>query len=294
MPADPTNQDEYEQSWIVRDHHRLGIQRYPHPDHQVDPDAAGPLVVLVPGMGVPAGYYRPFIRLLRRQRFRVATLDLRGTGASTPTPTRTTRYGYAELAGDLGAVLDHLVPESRPEPVVLLGHSLGGQLCLLHLATTEDERVAGTALITTGFAYWRAYRGWKRYGVLPFTQLVGATAGVLGVWPGWGFGGRQASGVIRDWAYTGRTGHLPPVEGADVTGALRELRTPVLAASVDHDQFTPPETIDAVCRLLRSAPVEREHFPASVTGRVDHFRWARTPGPIADRVGAFVTSVTGG
>ena len=298
-------QPEYEQTWISRDGHRLGLRRYPPParpdlpqhpaaaDSDVDSDA-GPLVLLVPGMGVPAGYYGPFVRSLREQRIRVAALDLRGTGDSQPTPTRGSRYGYAELAGDLGAALDRLAPDSATDRVVLLGHSLGGQLSLLHLAASEDKRVTGLALVAAGLPHWRSYRGWMRYAVWPFAIAIDATASLLGVWPGWGFGGRQSSGVMRDWAYTGRTARLPPLDGVDVHSALRQLEIPVLAVSVDHDQFTPRASVDQLCELVPSAGLEREHYPAASTGKLDHFRWARTPGPIADRVARFVHTVSAG
>ena len=78
------------------------------------PDA--PLVVVVPAMGTPARYYRFFAADLRAAGIRPAVVDLRGTGASTPRPTRASRYGYAELAEDIDAVLRLLPGAARDAP----------------------------------------------------------------------------------------------------------------------------------------------------------------------------------
>ncbi|GAB3957438.1 hypothetical protein GCM10027614_72910 [Micromonospora vulcania] len=109
----------------------------------------------------------------------------------------------------MGDVLSALKPRLDGRTRLLLGHSLGGQAALLHLALHGSAAVDGLALIAVGVPHWRSYPGARGLGVLPYTQGIAATAALLGVWPGWGFGGRQARGVIRDWAYTARTGRFP-------------------------------------------------------------------------------------
>src|SRR5690606_6758740 len=156
----------------------------------------------------------------------VAVVDLRGTGASTPPASRRSRYGYAELTDDVGAVLEHLKPRRDGRRVLLLGHSLGGQACLLHLARTGGADVDGLALVAVGLPYWRSYQDIRKL-VVPYAHAISAISAVLGYWPGWGFGGRQARGVIRDWAHTARTGRFPLIYGVDLTGTVAALRLPV-------------------------------------------------------------------
>ncbi|HEY3007003.1 MAG TPA: alpha/beta fold hydrolase [Micromonosporaceae bacterium] len=285
MPTDGTPPPgvEYVQEHIDRRADRLGIQVYPEPD-----DGGGaPVAVLWPAMGVPARYYRPFARQLRAAGLAVVVADLRGTGSSTPRPSRASRYGYAELATDVGAVLDELKPRLDGRPVVLIGHSLGGQACLLHLALDGRADVAGVGLVAVGLPYWRQYR-WSRRGVLPYSQAIAGVATVMGYWPGWTFGGRQARGVIRDWAHTARTGSYPSLAGADAETALRRVTTPVLAISVEGDQYTPASTVDHLTAKLAAARVVREHYTAAQAGApLGHFAWVRAGGPLADRIAAF-------
>ncbi|WP_018253326.1 alpha/beta hydrolase family protein [Salinispora mooreana] len=279
---------DYQQEFVEVDGARLGLQIYPEPAETAD----APLVLISPAMGVSARYYRPFATALRAAGLAVAVADLRGTGASTPRPSRRCRYGYAELTTDVGAVLAALKEHRKGRRTLLLGHSLGGQTALLHLALNPEHDVDGLALVAVGLPWWRTYPpGARGYGVLPFTQTIAATTRLLGVWPGWGFGGRQARGVVRDWAYTARTGCFPRLDGVDAEAALRHLRTPVLAVSVDNDQYTPHETLDHLCAKLTSAPIARERHRAEPNGsRLDHFNWTRAAAsPLATRIARFAT-----
>ncbi|MDG4758982.1 alpha/beta fold hydrolase [Micromonospora sp. WMMD710] len=279
---------EYAQEFVDVDGARLGVQVYPEP---AGPPGA-PVVLIWPAMGVRARYYRPFAAALRAAGLAVIVADLRGTGTSTPAPSRADRHGYTELAGDIGAVLAALKPRLDGRTRLLLGHSLGGQAALLHLAVHGGDDVDGLVLVAVGIPYWRAYPGLRGVGVLPYTQGIAATAALLGVWPGWGFGGRQARGVIRDWAHTARTGRFPQLDGTDTEAAVRAVRTPMLAVSVDDDQYTPHETMDHLCAKLTGAAVARERYTvAQAGGALDHFTWVRASAPLAGRIARFAASL---
>ena len=276
---------EYVQEFVQVDGARLGVQVYPEPAGVRD----APVVLISPAMGVRARYYRPFAAALRDAGLAVIVADLRGTGESTPRPSRACRYGYAELAADIGAVRTALKERLDGRRTLLLGHSLGGHAAVLHLALHGEQEVDGLALVAVGLPYWRDFTGLRRYGVLPYTQGIAATTRLLGVWPGWGFGGRQAPGVIRDWAHTARTGRFPQLGGVDAEAAVSRIRTPVLAVSVEGDQYTPHPTLDRLCAKLTSARVERERYHAE--GTVDHFTWVRAAAPLAARIADFTAGL---
>ncbi len=277
----------YAQEYVDRGTDRVGLHVYPTPE-----DPSAPLVVVWPAMGVPARYDRPRAAELTGAGLAVVVADLRGTGASTPPPSRRSRYGLAELVDDVGAVQEALkstVDGRRAS--LLLGHSLGGQAALLHLAT-RTSTVDGLVLVAVGLPYFRAYPGRRPATVLPYTQSIVAATRLLGVWPGWGFGGRQARGVIRDWGYTARHGRYPRLGGVDVEAALRAMGTPVLAVNVAGDDFTPQSTLDHLLAKRTSARVTREHY--AVPGEaLDHFRWVRASGPLAARIAGFAAGLAG-
>ncbi|MFD3377589.1 MULTISPECIES: alpha/beta fold hydrolase [unclassified Streptomyces] len=79
---------------------------------------AGPLVVVVHGMGDSREAYRFFTPALVEAGYRVAAVDLRGHGESSVGWASCTR---TDLAGDVIALVKHL-----GGPAVLVGHSIAG------------------------------------------------------------------------------------------------------------------------------------------------------------------------
>lgn len=274
----------YVQDHIDHDGQRLGVHRYPAAD--------GPSVLLLPAMGVPAGYYRRFALELSALGLGVAVADLRGTGASTPRAVRAQRYGYAELVADVPVVLDHLHGHGfLDRPLLLIGHSLGGHVGSLHLATEPSSPVRAMALIACGIPWHRVY-GWRAPMVHGMATGLRATARVLGHWPGVGFAGRQTHGVIRDWAHTVHTGRLPGPGGMDTDAALAGVRRPVYAVTVADDQFTPPATTEHMVGKFASSAVSTHHYTVEEAGgKLDHFLWARSSAALAGRIAKFAAGM---
>jgi predicted alpha/beta hydrolase len=99
---------------LDRGRERLALHVYPEPANRT-----AAMVIMWPAMGTPARYYRPFAAQLLERGLGVVLVDLRGTGASTPRPSRESRYGYADLAADVGAVLDAVKPRRDGCRVIL-------------------------------------------------------------------------------------------------------------------------------------------------------------------------------
>ncbi|MEV0437582.1 alpha/beta fold hydrolase [Streptomyces spectabilis] len=256
-----------------------------------------PAVLVVPAMGTPARFYRHFARELHGAGLTALTVDLRGQGESTPhvRDAAARDHGYRViLEEDLGAVVDAVRAELGPEPpLFLLGHSLGGQLALLHAAARPGP-VDGVALVASGTVWYRAYGTLRAPLLLLATTLIAATATLLGRWPGarLGFGGDQATGVMRDWARQGRTGRYRPGGSArDYESALRALDVPVLAVSVENDTYAPASAVDHLVGKAAGARVTRWRYTEREAGaRLDHFAWTRAAGPLARRIARWATA----
>src|SRR5699024_643373 len=199
-------------------------------------DPHAPVVLVLPAMGVPAGYYGPFVDELARTGVTAAVADYTGQAESRPRAGRGRDLGYDDLAhGWLPAVVAELRRE-RPGPVVALGHSLGGHLLAAHLSDGEPVVDAGV-LIGSGTPHWRALHGLK---TLAQAQLIGVVSRALGYWPGerLGFGGTQPRTLIREWAAFSRTGRLAP-RGRDVADGLRGHSLPLLVVDLEGDTLAP-------------------------------------------------------
>lgn len=115
----------------------------------------GTPVVLLHGLGEHAGYYNDTVPELLRHDLRVVVPDLLGFGRSGKPGGD---YKLTDQARYLHGVLNALFID---EPVVLVGHSMGGQIAL-HFALAWPEKVkalvllapAGIEVFTPGEGAW--------------------------------------------------------------------------------------------------------------------------------------------
>ena len=254
---------------------------------------SAPFVLVMPAMGVPAGYYGPFVDELARHGLAAGVADYTGQDESLPHVGRGRDLGYDDLAhGWLPAVVD-AVRRQHDGPVVALGHSLGGHVLAAHLAGPTPA-VDAAVLIGSGTPHWRAQQGVK---TLAQTQLIAVISRLCGFWPGarLGFGGTQAVTLMREWAAFSRTGRLAP-GGRDIASELAERTLPLLVVDLDNDTLAPPAAVDELVQLFAGADVERFTFTkaADAPGKaVNHYSFARSPEIIGERIAAWVTGRVG-
>ncbi|MET1076314.1 MAG: alpha/beta fold hydrolase [Umezawaea sp.] len=247
-------------------------------------DDRAPVLLVVPAMGIVATYYDPLARGLSQAGFPVVVCDLRGHGGSTPAVSRASRFGQQEMvAVDLPAAVAAARREFPGRPVVLLGHSIGGQLAVAYLGRPEAD-VDGLALIASGTPHHRVYPRSRGLRVLLGTQSAALLGRAWGYFPGdrVGFGGRESSGVITDWARFARTGRFRP-DGADLDyeRAMSTVDVPVLVVSVEGDLMHTPAAMAELTGKLGSTRVTSLRYTAADAGqKLDRYRWVRVPGPL--------------
>jgi predicted alpha/beta hydrolase len=253
--------------------------------HPVTPDAPRPVVVMVPGLGVPAGYYEPFAGGLSARGFDVAIGEMRGQGDSRPRPSASSVYGYHELVSvDFPAIFEvvrNRFPASTP---YLLGHSMGGQLAVMY-ASRIRGRLGGLILIASGTPYHRGFRGLSGPGMLMGATAISMTANLAGFWPGdriavGGFG-RQSRVLISDWARLSRTGRFVPV-GADIDYEERigRLKLPILSITMTGDDLAPPSSAGHLLAKMPKSDVTSWHQPEPL----GHNGWIRQCGSTVDQI----------
>lgn len=254
------------------------------------------MILIGPAMGTPARVYAPLAEALAAQGLNAAVIELRGIGSSSLRAGKRVDYGYRTMQSlDWEAACKTLRVRFSDSPLFLLGHSLGGQLAVLH-AAAQPQGLVGVALVAAGSVYYRGWSGFKSVGILAFTQFAGATAGLLGYFPGkrLGFGGTEAKTLMQDWARLARTGRFDCVgNGIDYEAAIAQLCLPVLGLSFEHDGFAPHRAQQNLLNKLTHAAVTHLALSAQDTGqRLDHYSWIRKPDAVVARVRDWVRTIT--
>ena len=241
----------------------------------------------LPALGVAARHYLPFAEALAGRGVAVFLHEWRGHGSSSSRAGHGCDWGYRQLlTNDLPAseaTMLQALPAPAP-PLILGGHSLGGQLasCRLALAPSIARRLW---LVASGAPYWRAFpvptRCWLplAYRFLPW---LANRAGSL---PGRriGFGGREARGVIGDWSRTALSGRYTVRGlGHDPEVALGALEVDVRSVVMADDWLAPQSSLCFLLGKIPRADASVVQLDASnLDTAADHFSWMRHPDAVA-------------
>jgi len=240
----------------------------------------GPAIVLVPGLGSSAAHWMPTARLLSRHH-RVVFVELPGHGASAmPEPFSLERAAEA---------LDRALARETHEPVVLVGHSLGGLVAAAE-ACDRPGRVRALVLVETALrpqvsgperpaalaALDRDYAGTLSQAYADFGRdsAQGATLG------------REAAAldpaVVKPWIRLAFT--------ADLSARVARLRCPVLAVFAPRSWPKGEPWVEAAAALgYGSVPRVR----ASRVDDCGHFVMLDRPDELARLISRFADAPDG-
>jgi pimeloyl-ACP methyl ester carboxylesterase len=244
-------------SYLTRPEGRIGY----------DVAGAGPLVILVPGMGDLRAAYRFLAPALRAAGYRVACTDLRGHGDSDATFSS---YGDQETADDVTALIGDL-----GGPAVIVGNSMAAGSAVL-AAARRPGLVSGLVLVgpfvrnpAVGAVRRSALRVamappwaaifWKSY--LP-KLYAGRKPADFGQYRDQVAASLRRPGYVKAFSQTTRTSH------AAAEARLADVTAPVLVVMGEQDPDFPDPRAEAdwIASALHAEVVmvpEAGHYPQS-------------------------------
>lgn len=255
-----------------------------------------PFVMMWPGFGMGARYYRPLAKELASRGYYVAIGELRGQGTNTTKAMPDNQWGYHNLASEdypegIKAAKKELSLQPN-HPTYLLTHSMGGQVGSMFLARPEAKElnVQGLMGVGSGSPYHRGFTGKDHVRALLGGQMMGQVAKLRGVWPGGALDiagyGRQSGRHVYEWSRFSRMNTIADLQGQDINYAeeIKNVRVPILLTRFENDSECTIESCEYLLEHLEKAPRKAEELP----GRLGHNRWAREPRIVADRFEEFV------
>lgn len=248
------------------------------------PAAPRAVLLWLPAMGVAARHYLPLAEALAGYGIATFLHEWRGHGSSSVRAARGINWGYRELLEqDIRRSEDAAFAAYPDLPRIIGGHSLGGQLacCRLALAPHHAQRLW---LVAASAPFPELFSGGVGLGLPIALRLTPWLSGLFGYWPGrrLGFGGREARGVMRDWAGTGRArGYRIESLGRDLDPLLADVAIPVDAIALAKDGFAPEAAVRALVGKLGGDREIEVMDDAALGSRSDHFSWLKQPDAIA-------------
>lgn len=110
-----------------------------------------------------------------------------------------------------------------------------------------------------------------------------------------GFAGKEARGLIRDWAYNAKTGRYRIINDRSIhlDGKLSQLHKPVFAVTFDGDKLSPHRAMQNLLDKMSAA--QKQHWRTSARDlkldKLGHFDWVKQGQAIVPKVGEWVRKV---
>ena len=237
-------------------------------------------LLLAGATGVPERAYAPLAEALALSGLSVLSFDYRGIAKSRdPGHLRTEAATMADWGRlDLEGALPWLAARCPGLPLLLLGHSVGGQL--LGLAPSAG-RLRGALLVGAQSGYFRHWDGAERLKVwLSWHLLLPGLTAALGYAPmrALGMGENLPQGVARQWARWGRRAeHLFSEASPSEREHYARLGFPLRCYRFTDDEFAPERAVAGLLAFYRGAVSDvvtraPEDVGASAIG---HFGWLK-------------------
>jgi predicted alpha/beta hydrolase len=234
----------------------------------------GTVVLISSATAVKRGYYDAYARHLAGEGFTVVTYDYRGIGGSRPARlagfrARMRDWGQLDLAG----VLDWIGLHLRPQRLLTVGHSAGGQLVGL---AEPSWRISGLLTVGSQSGWWAHWPVPARYKIAAQWYAVPVITRLFGYLPG-AFGTKEdlPAGVAREWARWGRRPRYLLEDGLE--DGFARFRGPLFAYSFTDDTYAPRPAVESLLDAYSGADITHRHLsPADIgAGEIGHFGFFR-------------------
>ncbi|WP_158637313.1 alpha/beta hydrolase family protein [Lacibacter cauensis] len=230
-------------------------------------------IVLAGAAGVVQDYYRDFADWLSRQGCVVVTFDYSGIGKSLKGSLKSVNSDLLHWAEELDAVIQLGRDLSPTYRVMVIGHSLGGQLIGFSKRSLQCERIV---LIAAQSGYWRHWKGLKRIRMF-FTWFfwVPLVTYSKGYFSAIGYSKIEdlPANAALQWAKWCRHRHYYYCDKDNFKNYFKYFMGNIIAVSFTDDDYAPQNATDWLSDQYSAAVLSKLHFhPAQLQSKkIGHF-----------------------
>lgn len=248
------------------DGYELAVTRFPAQGK------AWATALVAPAMAVRQEFYEPYARFLATNGVHAITFDYRGIGASRPDDLASLEANVMDWATkDFEAMLGEAHRAAPQLPLVLVGHSLGGQI--LGLAPS-NAKVRAALHVVAGSGYYGFNERMRLRVLFLWFVAIPLFTRLYGYFPGRKL--RMIGDLPRGAALQWRRWCTHPLYALSEGEAAREsfdrVTARILSYSFADDPMIDVRAVDSLNGFFRNARIEHRHVdPRAAGASVGHF-----------------------
>lgn len=219
------------------------------------------IVIIVSAAGVLQTFYRTLAQFFQTNGISVITFDYTGIGKSLNGNIKKENSSLANWGNrDLEAVIIHATETFPQHKIILLGHSIGGQLIGLAPSSCIADKII---LVATQSGYWKFWKGVSKIRMwVNWYLLVPVFTKVFGYLPSKKFSLMESlpKRAADEWAKWCRNSDYLFPYFSDNKLYYDQIKCNITSISIDDDFFAPKESVEWLTAKFKKASIKRLHF----------------------------------
>lgn len=217
-------------------------------------------IVISSATGVLQRYYFKFATHFSSLGFTVYTFDYSGIGGSKTEKLKLNTCNLNDWAINQADVLAYAKKENPEHKLILVTHSIGGQLIGLNPKIKLADAII---MICSQSGYWKHFKGFNQFKMFLFWHaIIPVLTPLFGYFPAKHFGlfENLPKQVAYQWKKWGKHHDYLLVEEKDRDLHFKRVSCNVLTVSFPRDKFAPKKTVDWLADRFVNAKLDRRHL----------------------------------
>ena len=236
------------------------------------------VVLISAATGVRQQCYSDFAKWLSSEGFQVYTFDYRGIGNSRPENLNDVLYDMHDWSVDIDAMISHITKVHPVSQLIIVGHSVGGQLIGMSNLAKQAEAFI---MIGSQTPYWKNYTGLtiKLKLLALWYVAIPVLTKLFGYFPASRLGSFEdlPAEVARQWSRWARNRNYIFDELPAERKSFEALHQRTLMISFSDDSLAPLDAVHDLQHFYKNLKTEHWHLtPEDVLKKkVGHFGFFR-------------------
>lgn len=232
------------------------------------------IVVVIPAMGIKQKIYFDFVKFLSNKSIHTITFDYSGIGESLNGNIKDYKNNLHDWAKyDLEAVINYVTTQYSSKKIILIGHSVGGQLIGLN---SNSRKASKIILIASQSGYWGFWRGLDKIKMfLNWNLLFPILTRIYGYMPSIKFSRMEnlPRNVALEWAKWCSNSNYLFQYISEKDWFFSQINCKITSISIDDDFYAPQKAVNWLTDKYSNAKITKKHLKPNDFGlkNIGHF-----------------------